>query len=341
MNAITKRTDGRMHALRVHSYEAGSVPSMDELPMPVCAADEVRVRVLAVGVSLVDLLVVSGSYQIRKDPPFTGGTEFSGVVDAAGEADNAGLCVGDLVCGTRQGAWAQVLCMPGHLLQKLPEKASAVEAAVLMAPYATALYALKERAHLRAGETLLVLGATGSVGHAAVQLGAHLGALVIAVASGPRKADAARQAGANHVVDGSGAWKHEVKALAGPSGVNVVFDTVGGDATDAAFRTLGWNGRHLMVGFAGGQIGLLKTNLAILKGASLIGVDLREAAQREPHTVAAVKDQVVELYREGRICPLIHTCLSAQRFAEARTLVQDRATIGRVVMDFETIAAAS
>ena len=325
-----------MRALRVHNYEAGTVPVLDELPIPPCGPDEVRVCVLAAGISLVDLLVASGSYQIRKDPPFTGGTEFSGVVETVGAADTSGLQVGDRVCGTRQGAWSQFLVVPGAILQRVPQEASATETAVLIAPYATALYALQERAHLRTGETLLVLGATGSVGYAAVQLGKVLGARVIAVATGARKAEVATQAGADHVVDGAGAWKDEVKALAGKPGVGVVLDTVGGDATDAAFRTLGWNGRQLMVGFASSQIGMLKTNLAILKGASLVGVDFREATQREPQIAAQVKQQVVAFYREGRIRPLVYATLPVQRFSEARSLVQDRGTIGRVVVDFRT-----
>jgi len=258
------------------------------------------------------------------------------VIDAIGADTVTPLAVGDLVCGTRQGAWAEAICIAADRAHRLPAHALPVEAAVLVAPYATALHALQDRAHLAAGETVLVLGASGSVGHAAVQLARRAGARVIAAASSPEKRAAAEAAGAEATVDSSAAdWKDAVKALAGPGGVDVVVDTVGGEATDAAFRTLGWEGRHLMVGFAGGQIGLLKTNLAIVKGAALIGVDFRQAGERDPARAAALREQVVALYAKGEIRPVVHSVLPVARFAEAAALAQQRATIGRVVFRFD------
>src|SRR3989344_5451773 len=187
----------------------------------------------------------------------------------------AGLQRGARVCGTRMGAWSEYVCLPRPLAYALLPQADFTEGSVLMASFFTALYALRERGALREGETLLVLGASGGVGHAAVQLGKVLGPRVIAAASTEAKREAARAAGADDTVDSSSAdWKDHVKALA-PKGVDVVYDPVGGDATDAGFRTLGWNGRLLMIGFAGGQIGQLKTNLSIAKGAALVGVDAR------------------------------------------------------------------
>ena len=319
-----------MLALRVHGYGPGEAPRLDTLPLPPCGPGEVRVRVQACGISFVDLLLASGGYQVRPTPPFVPGSEFSGVVDAAGPG--AGLKVGDRVCGTRQGAWAQYIVLPADRVHPLPAEACALEGAVLVAPYATALHALRDRAQLAAGETVLVLGATGSVGHAAVQLAKVLGARVIAAASSPAKRSAAREAGADEVVDSSGDWKDQVKALAGPPGVDVVVDTVGGEATDPAFRTLGWGGRHLMVGFAGGQIAALKTNLAIVKGAALLGVDFRQAVEREPQRAAAAKQDVLALHAAGRIRPRIHAVLPFDRFPEAAALVRDRATLGRVLL---------
>lgn len=321
-----------MRALRIHNYASGGIPQLERLPVPEPDAGQVRVRVEACGISFVDLLLASGGYQVRPATPFVPGSEFCGVVDALPPGDASGLRLGERVCGTRQGAWAEYLCLPASQLMPVAAHASPEQAAVLVAPYATALYALRERAQLCDGETLLVLGATGSVGHAAVQLGKVLGARVIAGASSAAKRAAARAAGADAVFDTGADWKDEAKALAGPAGVQVVFDPVGGEATDTAFRTLGWGGRHLMIGFAGGQIGALKTNLAIVKGASLVGVDFRQAMQHDPQGATAAKRDVVALHAQGRIEPLIHATLPLERFEEAATLVRDRATLGRVVL---------
>ena len=325
-----------MKALRVHGYGPQEGIVLDEVPRPEPGPGQLRVRVAACGISFVDLLLARGGYQVRPEPPFVPGSEFCGIVDAIGTDTRTPLAIGDLVCGTRQGAWAEAICIAADRAHRLPADASRTEAAVLAAPYATALHALQDRAHLAAGETVLVLGASGSVGHAAVQLARLAGARVIAAASSAAKRAAATAAGAEATVDSSAAdWKDAVKALAGRQGVDVVVDTVGGEATDAAFRTLGWGGRHLMVGFAGGQIGTLKTNLAIVKGASLIGVDFRQAGERDPARAAALREQVVSMYARGEIRPVVHSVLPVTRFAEAAALTQDRATIGRVVFRFE------
>ncbi|MDO8704333.1 MAG: NADPH:quinone oxidoreductase family protein [Sulfuricaulis sp.] len=321
-----------MLAMRVHSYDPGASVECNELPIPEPLAGQVRVRVHACGISFVDLLVARGGYQVKPSLPFVPGSEFSGTVDALGPDVTSTLKVGDRVCGTRQGAWAQFICCAVDAVQVLSPDASVEETAVLTASYGTALYALRERGRLRAGETLLVLGATGGVGHAAVQLGKLLGARVVAMASTAAKRAAACAAGADETVDSAnGDWKDAVKALV-PGGVDVVFDTVGGDATDAAFRTLGWGGRHLMVGFAGGQIGMLKTNLSIVKGASLIGVDFRQSSERDGDLANEIKREVVTLYQQGRIRPLVSHVLPVQRFAEAAAMVGDRAGFGRVVI---------
>lgn len=274
-----------MKALRVHGYGPDDRIVLDDLPLPEPRAGEVRVRVHACGISFVDLLVARGGYQVKPTPPFVPGSEFSGTVDAVGPRADDGsetdLKPGDRVAGTRQGAWAEAICVPAATVFRVADDASFVATSVLVAPYGTALYALRERGGLKAGETLLVLGATGSVGHAAVQVGKLLGAHVIAAASTAAKRAAALAAGADEVVDAGGDWKDAVKRSTAPRGVDVVLDTVGGDATDAAFRTLGWGGRHLMVGFAGGTIHALKSNLALVKGASLIGVDFRQSGERD------------------------------------------------------------
>lgn len=321
-----------MKALRVHGYGPDDRVVLDDIEVPLPAPGQVRVRVQASGISFVDLLVARGGYQVRLPTPFVPGSEFAGTVDALGDGVRD-LAVGDLVCGTRQGAWAQWLCADARAVFQLQADASVTEAAVLLAPNATALYALRERAGLRAGETLLVLGATGGVGHAAVQVGKAMGARVIAVATGEAKRRAAQEAGADEAVDGGTDWKDEIKQWTGRAGVAVVFDPVGGPATEAAFRTLGWNGRHLMVGFAAGDIASLKTNLAIVKGASLVGVDLRQLSEREPAAMARICRDVLAYHAQGVLRPRIHGVWPMDRFDEASAQAQARETIGRVVLE--------
>lgn len=324
-----------MQALQVHGYGAGDGIVPGELPLPAPGPGQLRVRVAACAISFVDLLLARGGYQVRPEPPFVPGSEFSGIVDAIGPGTATPLRPGDAVCGTRQGAWAAFICVDVDRAHRLGAGAPLAEAAALMAPFATALYALRERGRARAGDTVLVLGAGGGVGHAALQIARVLGLRTIAAASDAAKRAAAQAAGADALVDSTRPdWKDTVKAAAGARGVDLVFDTVGGDATDAAFRTLGWGGRHLMVGFAGGRIGALKTNLAIVKGAALVGVDFRQAGERDPAAAAALRDEVVALHAQGRIRPLLHTVLPVERFAEAAALAQDRATVGRVVFTF-------
>ena len=320
-----------MQVLRVHDFAVG--PQLDELPTPEPGPGQVRVQVQALGVSFFDLLIGRGGYQWRPELPFVVGSEFAGVVDALG-AGTTGLAVGDRVCGGSSiGAWAQQVCVAADAVQPVPAQAAIDQSAVLHMAYGTALYGLRERGQLQAGETLLVLGATGSVGHAAVQLGRVMGARVIAVATGAAKCAAAREAGAHDTLDLADAdWKDQAKALAGPRGVDVVFDPVGGAHTDTAFRTLGWGGRLLVVGFAGGPIGSLRANLCIVKGASMVGVDLRQFRERQPEAARRLRQDVSALHAEGRIQPRIAARWPMQQHARAFAQVHDRATIGRVLM---------
>lgn len=321
-----------MLALRVH--DVAQPLRLDDLPLPEPRPGEARVRVQACGISFFDLLIVRGGYQWRPPLPFVVGSEFAGVVEALGEGVGPAWAVGDRVCGSVSiGAWTQALCTPVYNLQPVAPQASIEEAAVLHMPYGTALYALRERGRLQPGETVLVLGATGSVGHAAVQVAKAMGARVIGAATGPAKCTAVRAAGADEVVDtGAGDWKTQVKALAAPGGVDVVVDPVGGEAMDAAFRTLGWGGRHLVVGFAGGQIGSLRGNLTIVKGASLVGVDLRQFREREPAAARRLAGDVAALHRDGRVSPRIAARFGLAQHAEALARAGDRQTPGRVLL---------
>jgi NADPH2:quinone reductase len=321
-----------MQVLRVHDFDVG--PVLDDLSVPMPGPGEARVRVQACGVSFFDLLISRGGYQWRPALPFVVGSEFAGVVDALGDGADGSIAIGDRVCGGASiGAWAQQICVPTASLHAVSPQASIEEAAVLNTPYATALYALRERGSLQPGETVLVLGATGSVGHAAVQLARGMGARVIAAATGDAKCAASREAGAHEVVDAAeDGWKDAVKALAGPRGVDLVVDPVGGALMDQAFRTLGWGGRHMVVGFASGQIGSLRGNLTIVKGASLIGVDLRQFRERQPEAARRLLQDVAALHRDGRISPRIAARLPMAQHAEAFALARDRGTVGRVLL---------
>lgn len=322
-----------MQALRVHDF--AEPPRLDTLADPEPAPGEVRVRVLHAGISYFDLLIARGAYQWRPPLPFVVGSELAGEVDALGDGV-VGLSVGQPVCGSLSiGGWGQRICVPAGALQPVPPQVPLDEAAVLLTPYGTALYALRERGGLQRGETVLVLGATGSIGDAAVQTARALGARVIAAASGPAKQAVARAAGAEACVDLlSKDWKDQVKALAGPRGVDVVVDPIGGDATDTAFRTLGWGGRHLMVGFAGGSIGSLRGNLAIVKGAALVGVDLRQFREREPDAMARLLADVAALHASGQVRPRIAARFGLAQVQQALDLAGARTTTGRVLLDF-------
>ncbi len=321
-----------MQSLRVHAFDQPL--QVDALQSPEPSAGEVRVRVQACGISFFDLLIARGGYQWRPPLPFTVGSEFAGVVEALGPGSDSLLAVGDRVGGSVSiGAWTQQLCVPASALHQVAPGAPLDEAAVLFMPYGTALYALRERGQLQAGETLLVLGATGTVGAAALQLGRVMGARVIGAATGLAKCEALRAAGADAVVDLADAdWKDRVKALAGPNGVDVVADPVGGSFTDTAFRTLGWGGRHLVLGFASGQIGTLRGNLTIVKGASLIGVDLRQFRERQPEAARRLMQDVAALHRDGKIRPLVTARWPLAQHAQACAQAGDRATVGRVLL---------
>lgn len=321
-----------MKALQVHHYGGDDAIQLDEVSRPEPMYGEARVRVEASGISFVDMLIARGGYQIRLTPPFIPGSEFSGIVDAVGPGVSTDLKVGDHVCGTGRGVWAQYVCLAAAQLHPIPNNSDMAEAAVLPVSFGTALYGLRERAHIIGGETLLVLGAAGGVGYAAVQVGKALGARVIALASTAEKRTALQAAGADEVVDSEVDWKDAVKLLSGRRRVDIVFDPVGNRTTDTAFRTLGWGGRHLMVGFAGGEVPLLKANLTIVKGASLVGVDYRQFGERDPEHRIRLEREVLAMWRDGKLKPLVTQTVPLDRFDMALKRAQNRSTVGRVVL---------
>lgn len=300
---------------------------------------DVRVAVRAAGVSFVDVLVAAGRYQDKPATPFTPGSECAGVVSEVGDEVST-VSVGQRVMVSGwAGIFAESLTAQEQALWPMPDRLTFEEGAVFGVSYATAWHGLVDRARLQAGETLLVLGAGGATGYAAVQLGVHLGARVIASASSEAKRAIGRAAGAHAVVDSRAAdWRAAVRAAAGDRPVDVVFDPVGGAATEPAFRTLGWEGRHLTVGFPAGSAAL-PTNLALIKGASLVGVNLSLLSRADPQRARANHAHVLRLAADGHLKPLIARTYPLEAFAEAMTEAANGESAGRIVLTLGGLAA--
>jgi NADPH:quinone reductase len=320
-------------ALRVHGFEGWSDWKLEEVRDPEPGPGQVLVDIDASAPSFVDLLYARGGYQLKPTLPLIPGSEICGVIRKCGPDVPPHLVPGLRVVGmVFGGAWGQAVCADAMRVHAVDNEASAVEACTLAAPYGTAHYALARRGGLFKGEAVFILGAAGSVGMAAVQIAKALGARVIAGATGQVKLQAALNAGADAVVDLSeDGWKEKVRAWSGAEGVDVVLDPLGAGFTDPAFRTLQWGGRHLVIGFAAGEIPSLRTNLALLKG-SLVGVDIRQFMEREPQHYQDNLASVCDLYDKGLLKPLIHSTWRAEQWREALEATERRDTIGRVVI---------
>lgn len=293
---------------------------------------EVRVAVKAIGVSYVDVLTAMGKYQVTPPLPFIPGSECAGVVEEVGEGVTH-LAPGDRVMGSSFGGiFAEANTFRASSFDKVPDALSLEQAAVFKPSYMTGYHALVDRGRLRAGETLLVLGAGGATGVAAIQVGKQLGARVIASASSQAKRDIALAAGADAAIDTrSPTWRDDLKAANGGKGIDVVFDPVGGDMTDPAFRSLGYDGRYLVVGFTGG-ISSLKTNLPLVKTASLIGVQLRVSLSEEPEKAVAAARAILDGAARGALAPVIGKTYGLEDYAAAMQDAFEGRTAGRVVM---------
>lgn len=327
--------NGRMKALQMETLGPLEGLMHGDVPRPEPAAGELRIRVAASAISHADLLLAQGRYQMRPPVPYIPGSEFAGTVEAVGEGTEGDWQPGERVCGSSatSGAWADAMCVPAASVQRIGDAVPFTEAAALAVPYSTMWHALVDRGALLPGETVLVLGAAGSVGLAAVQLARAFGARVIAAASTPEKRALALAAGADDAIDISApGWRAEVKALTQPYGVDVVVDPVGGALTETAFRTLGWGGRHLVLGFAGGTIASLPANLPLLKGAALVGVDVRQFGHRHPRQAAANLRGVMALHARGDLRPAIAGVWPLSDYRDALAAMQGGRIAGRVVL---------
>lgn len=296
---------------------------------------QVRVAIKVAGISFVDVLTAKGEYQVKPPLPFIPGSEAAGIIlEVAGDVTD--FTAGDrVVFSTWGGVFAEEIVLPQRALHHVPESMSLKEAAVFPVSYATAWHALVDRGQLKAGETLLVLGAGGATGLAAVQIGKHLGARIIALASNAEKRALTLANGAESAIDSRAEdWRARVKQANDDKPVNVVFDPVGGPLTEPAFRSLGWKGRHLVIGFTAG-IAAVRTNLPLLKGAALIGVDIRQFGLFEPVQSAANRDLIFGLAAQGVLKPAIARCFGLEDFAEALRQTAEGQCAGRIVLTMD------
>jgi NADPH2:quinone reductase len=319
-------------AIIADEFGPPEVYSIRDHAAPEPGPGQIRVAIKAIGISYVDVLTAAGKYQVTPPLPFIPGSECAGIVEAVGEGVT-NVAVGDRVMGSSfGGVFAEVGTFRASSFNKVPDALTLEEAAVFPPSYTTGFHALVDRGRLQAGETLLVLGAAGATGIAAIQIGKSLGARVIASASSEEKRELCLAAGADAAVNTrSETWRDEVKAAANGKAIDVVFDPVGGDMTDPAFRTLGYDGRYLVIGFTGG-ISSLKTNLPLVKTASLIGVQLRAFGEAEPDKQRANFDRVLELAAEGKLKPVIGKVYAFEDFRAAMTAAFKGEGAGRVVM---------
>jgi len=308
-------------AILCKAYGPPSSLVLADLPAPPPKAGEIAIDVKAAGVNFPDVLIVQGKYQFKPEPPFSPGAEVAGLVSAVGEGVTA-YRVGDRVAAHMLwGGYAEVVCVPAADVVPLPEGIDWPVAASFSLTYGTSYYALKDRAALDAGETLLVLGASGGVGLAAVELGKLMGARVIAAASSAEKLETCKRYGADAVIDYEREDLREaIKKHTAGRGVDVVYDPVGGKYSEHAVRGLAWGGRHLVVGFAAGEIPRIPLNLMLLKGASIVGVFWGQFTRVAPDAHQANARQLTDWIAAGRLRPLVS---KTYPFAAASAALED------------------
>jgi len=306
---------------------------VEELASPRAGRGEAVVSVRAASVNFPDVLIIQNKYQFKPPLPFSPGSELAGVVKELGEGVS-GVRPGDRVMAfTTYGAFAEEVKLESARLVPIPQGMEFTSAAAFLLTYGTSDHALRDRGALKAGETLLVLGASGGVGLAAIEIGKALGARVIACASSEDKLAVCRGHGADATIDYAREdLRERVKALTDARGPDVVYDAVGGPYTEPAFRSIAWRGRLLVVGFAAGEIPKLPLNLALLKGASVVGVFWGDFARREPERFADSLRRLARWYGEGKLRPHVSQTFPLEKAAEALKLMAARQVKGKVVL---------
>ena len=306
----------------------------DEVPTPRPGPGQVLIAVRAAGVNFPDSLIIEGKCQFRPEPPFSPGSEVAGVIEEVGEGVS-GWSAGDRVIAILPwGGYAERVVAPQETLLSLPEGIGFDVAATFINAYGTSYYALRDRARLAQGETLLVLGAAGGVGLAAVDLGKLLGARVIAAAGSAEKLAVCMDEGAELVIDYSKEdLKQRVRELTGGAGVDVVYDPVGGSYSEAALRGMAWGGRYLVIGFAAGDIPKVPLNLALLKGCSIVGVFWGSFLMRTPDAARSLHEELLGLLAEKKLRPRISARYPLAEAARALDDLSARRAVGKVVLE--------
>jgi NADPH2:quinone reductase len=325
-----------MKAIRCTTYGPPSSLKLESVTDLQPKEKEVLVAVKACGINFPDTLIIQGLYQFKPDLPFTPGSDVAGVVLALGDGVTH-VSVGDAVIGfVAHGGLAEQVIIPAKACFPKPEQMDFPVAASFMMAYGTAYHALKDRGALTPGETLLVLGASGGVGLAAVELGKLMGATVIAAASTDKKLELCRDYGADHLLNYAKTdLKSALKELTGGKGVDVILDPVGGDYAESAFRAIGWEGRYLVVGFAAGSIPSIPLNLPLLKGASIVGVFWGQFAMAQPKDNLQNTRELMTWYAQGKLSPHIHKVFALKDAPKAIEELMHRKVKGKVVVQIE------
>lgn len=321
-----------MRAAVCRAYGPPEVVTVDEVPSPSPGPGEVRVRIAAAAVNFPDVLVVANEYQVRAPAPFVPGSEFAGAVDAVGDGVD-GLAIGDRVFGTVfVGAFAEAVTVSAASVTRIPDGVDERAAAAFGVAHRTAYHVLRSVAAVQPGDEVVVLGAGGGVGLAAVQLATLLGASVTAVASSPEKLAAAAAQGATNLVDHRAGELRAALRDALPRGADVVVDPVGGDLAEPALRSLRWGGRFVTVGYASGTIPRIPLNLVLLKGVHVVGFEFRSFATHMADEMARNEAELMELLATGRAVPHIGATFPLDDVVGALRYVADGRAIGKVVL---------
>jgi NADPH2:quinone reductase len=322
-----------MRAVRIHELTGPAALAVDDVPEPTVGAGQVKIAVEACGVNFPDVLLSRGQYQFKPTPPFVPGGEAAGTVLEVG-AGVTSIAPGDRVAAWMvNGAFAERVCVPELAAVKIPDGVSFEVGAATLITYATTYHALVDRAAIAAGENMLVLGADGGVGIAAVELGTLLGAKVIAGASSAEKLAFCREHGAQHGIDyATEDLKARLKELTAGHGADVIYDPVGGARAEPALRGIAWKGRYLVVGFASGEIPKIPLNLVLLKGCQIVGVFWGSFAMRDPVQNRRHGEQIFAWVAEGKLRPAIDAVLPFTDATEALTRLEQRRVKGKLVL---------
>jgi NADPH2:quinone reductase len=323
-----------MRAIVCKAYGPPENLVLEEIDDPVAAENEAVVQIYSASLNFPDGLQIQGKYQFQPPMPFTPGSEVGGIITSVG-AGIQGFAAGDRVMATPGiGGLAEQVAVKADGLRKIPDSMDFKTAAGFAMIYTTSYYALKQRAQLQAGETLLVLGASGGVGLAAVELGKLMGAKVIAAASSDEKLDFVNRLNPDALLNyGDGELKERVKELTGGTGADVIYDPVGGDLFDQSCRCINWNGRLLVIGFASGRIPEYKANLALLKGSSMVGVFLGRFRKEEPAEYEKNFAELLAMYDAGKLKPIVTESFAMTDFIDAFNVFTERKVMGKVTLE--------